>query len=380
MILGLFFTRGISLQSWIDKGMLDREIFIYLKYLDERKINKLYLFTYGSDDVDVFSKLDFSENYTDKIVIIPSPKILTNKFGGILYSIILPIIRRKSIKKCSFLKSNQLDGAWSVVLSSMIYKIPHLIRSGYSKTFFVEKNRGKNIIYFGYYYLEKIVYKLASLTSVSSERERKQLIINHNIPISRIKILPNYIDTSLFKNINTERVLDRLLFVGRFDKQKNLENLIKGVSICKNKLQIDFVGNCNVNREKELQDFANYFGVKINFLGLIRNKDLPKLYNSYTFFVLPSLFEGMPKVLIEAMSCGCICIGTDAPGIVDILEHDFNGVLSVSCSAESISEAILFALDCDTNKISINASNFIKKKYSVNTIMTNELSLFKNSL
>ena len=78
MILGLFFTRGISLQSWIDKGMLDREIFIYLKYLDERKINKLYLFTYGSDDVDVFSKLDFSENYTDKIVIIPSPKILTN--------------------------------------------------------------------------------------------------------------------------------------------------------------------------------------------------------------------------------------------------------------------------------------------------------------
>jgi glycosyltransferase involved in cell wall biosynthesis len=375
MTLGLFFTRGISISQWIEKGMLDREIFLYLQYLKNGNIDHLYLFTYGSNDVDVFSTLDYAVEYSGKITIVQAPKLYANKIGHILYSLLLPFIQRKRIKECNFLKSNQMDGSWAIIIASFFYKKPYYIRSGYSKTFFVEKNRGKGMAYYGYYFLEKFVYKSAKLASVSSERERKSLIKNHHLNPDKVKVIPNYIDTKLFKDHHQKRISNRLLFVGRFDSQKNLDNLIKGVAMSNLHLEIDFVGNCSDARKSELNELAKSLEVKINFLGLVRNKELPTIYNQYTYYVLVSLFEGMPKTLIEAMSCGCVCIGTKAPGIEEILEHNENGVVAENCSPEAIAQAIVFSQKADTERISTNASMYIENNFSTTKIMKKELEL-----
>src|SRR3972149_402807 len=66
----------------------------------------------------------------------------------------------------------------------------------------------------------------------------------------------------------------------------------------------------------------------VRFMGSISNEELPPVLNRYRFFALPSVREGMPKALIEAMACGLVCIGTDVEGINEIIRDGENGFLA----------------------------------------------------
>ena len=50
MILSLFFTRNVSLESWVKQGLFDREKLIYEEHLNQGNFKKIYWFTYGSND------------------------------------------------------------------------------------------------------------------------------------------------------------------------------------------------------------------------------------------------------------------------------------------------------------------------------------------
>jgi hypothetical protein len=46
-VLGLFFTRGVSLRQWIDSGLFDREVLIYQHHLSSHQFDEIIWFTYG---------------------------------------------------------------------------------------------------------------------------------------------------------------------------------------------------------------------------------------------------------------------------------------------------------------------------------------------
>ena len=61
---------------------------------------------------------------------------------------------------------------------------------------------------------------------------------------------------------------------------------------------------------------------KVIFTGWLEKKDLWDVYGASDLFVLPSLNEGMPNVILEALGCGLPCFGSHIPGIKDILRYD----------------------------------------------------------
>ncbi len=105
----------------------------------------------------------------------------------------------------------------------------------------------------------------------------------------------------------------------------------------------------------------NYqFGINLNLLGVFPNNIIPEVLNQYQIFILPSYYEGNPKVLLETMSCGLACIGINVYGISNILKHKENGYLC-DIQSESIKKAIksLHSNKDLKSKIGRNAREFI---------------------
>ena len=102
-------------------------------------------------------------------------------------------------------------------------------------------------------------------------------------------------------------------------------------------IEVLLVGNGD--RLPALLDLAAKLNVNAEFVGEIPNSKMPDMYNDAAVCVLCSSYEGNPKVLLEAMSCSCAVIGTNVPGIRELIRHQANGLL-VELTSDSLREAI----------------------------------------
>jgi len=372
MILSLFFTRGVSLETWINQGLFDREKLIYEEHLKQGNLDKVYWLTYGSNDKILADQLK-KENRLHKDIEVLQMPIFFNipKIGSYLYSLFLPFIYKKELKNSDILKTNQMDGSISGVISRWLYKIKFINRTGYTLSIFTKK---QNVSKFKQYFIElneKITYKYADVNIVASNQDKNYLINKYNLDGKTIEVIHNYIDTNLFKPLNLQRE-DKLVFVGRLNKQKNLFNLIESVS--KTNLELDIYGKGEL--KEELINFTKELKAKVNFKGVVDNKELPYILNQYKYYILVSHYEGMPKTLLETMACGCICIGTDVDGINEVIEDKVNGYLAKEVNVSDIL-SILNKIDfIDNSKVSKNGIDTINNHFSLNTIVIRERDLF----
>jgi glycosyltransferase involved in cell wall biosynthesis len=73
-----------------------------------------------------------------------------------------------------------------------------------------------------------------------------------------------------------------------------------------------------------LQALAKTLGInkKIIFTGWLQKQDLWKIYLASDLFIMPSLSEGMPNTMLEALGLNLPCLGSRIPGIMDILHYE----------------------------------------------------------
>ncbi len=133
--------------------------------------------------------------------------------------------------------------------------------------------------------------------------------------------------------------------------------------------------------KKIIEEIAFKFDIKINFLSVVPNNKLPNIINQYQIFILPSFYEGNPKVLLEAMSCGLACIGTNVWGINSLIKHMENGYLCETDS-ESIKNAIITLYNNEElrRKIGAKARKFIINNCSLPSIVKKENLLYRSLL
>ena len=119
-------------------------------------------------------------------------------------------------------------------------------------------------------------------------------------------------------------------------------------------------------------------GVRVEFKGIISQEKLSEELNKSEIFILVSLSEGNPKVLLEAMSCGLSCIGSNIPSIKEIIEDGANGLL---CQIDlgSICNSLLKLLNNDNLRMQmgIKARQAIIGRFGFEKIMEKELNLYE---
>ena len=365
MILGLFFTRNVSLEIWVESGLIDREKAIYEYHLQQGCLKKVYWFTYGVNDCQYYKELIESGRIDSRIVVISPPQLFAKRVWRHCYWWMLPFMYKKVYKELNIIKSNQRSGALAAWIVGKMYKIPFYFRTGYTESsiYPVLHEGKKDKRYRRIRRKEKFLYKKCDIAAVSSEHDRNYVCKEYNIPGNRVKLIRNFIDTDKFcKKIQIQNRCDKIVYIGRLMPPKNLFDMIRAVA--QTGLSVDIYGNGE--QRKELEKLAQELKADVNFKGIVANSNVPDILNQYKYYILASTYEGMPKTLLEALSCGCICIGTPAEGIVEIIEDGINGFLAKGMEADDIAEVIrrAFAAD-DKDRISDSACDLVQSTYSL---------------
>ena len=109
-------------------------------------------------------------------------------------------------------------------------------------------------------------------------------------------------------------------------------------------VRVVVVGDGPLRGALESQIQALGVGDVVTLAGMQSRDRVRALQQTATASLLVSSWEGMPVSLLEAMACGCPVVGTDVPGIRDLIEHGRTGLLAAS-AAEAIADACQRVLD-----------------------------------
>lgn len=142
-------------------------------------------------------------------------------------------------------------------------------------------------------------------------------------------VTANYLDSTRFDQPVSD-ALPKLLFVGYWDPwRKGRRYLIEAYTQLLEAfpaLTLTLVGT-SLSEAQVLADFPESCHNTIRIIPKANEDELKALYQTHDIFWLPSLFEGMPLVLLEAMAGGLACVTTDACGMRDVIQDGHNGLL-----------------------------------------------------
>jgi len=197
----------------------------------------------------------------------------------------------------------------------------------------------------------------------------------------KTKVISNAVSISKLLNSNFLKNYD-ILFVGRLTQAKGVDILLKAIEILKNKynkhLNIAIVGDGPLR--ENLNNLAVQLRVnnEVKFLGI--RKDIIKLMNSAKIFVLPSRWEGLPMVILEAMSRGMSIIATGVGGIPEVIENEKEGMLISPGDPQALAQTINELLENKElrEKLSQAAYEKVREEYSIETYSANMLDLYSS--
>jgi glycosyltransferase involved in cell wall biosynthesis len=360
----LFFTRGVSLRTWDQIGMFDREVALYLR-LRDRGV-KVNFVTYGDRNDLTYAKR------------LPGINILCNRLRlpTFLYEIFLPLLHCSSFRQSQVFKSNQTLGAITALRNSRLFRKKFIARSGYLLSVVTEHRHGRDSVEAGRVEeLERRIFSAADKAVVTAPAMYQRIIHRYNVSPAWVTVIPNYVDTDIFYPTGRPKEsIKRLCYVGRLEGEKNLVSLlmaVKGLNV-----ELCMVGNGSLT--SRLREMAVRDGTVVRFLGNVPNIQLPGILNNSDLFVLPSQYEGHPKTLIEAMACGLPVIGTDVPGIRELIVHGENGYLC-GTRPEEIREAIRWMLSNGSHRTRMgsNARAFVVEHFTLDEMVEKELALLE---
>jgi glycosyltransferase involved in cell wall biosynthesis len=200
----------------------------------------------------------------------------------------------------------------------------------------------------------------------------------HKRGITNTAIIPNCVDITKYQN---ESYSKYIMYVGRLDKVKGLDYLIKAFYELKDVYQHDLVLIGSGPDEGRLRKMVASMNIenRIKFIPWLDNMKLREYYSKCSVFVLPSLFETFGVVLLEAMASAKPVIASDVMGPRNIVTHGKNGFLFKKGNTQGLKKYLEVLLNDVKlrNRIGENARKTVEENYSFNKISGELLSLYE---
>ncbi len=324
----------------IERGGVEKNLFLISNFLS-LKLSKINFITSSNNT----HKLNKNINIISlKLFNLFNNRILKTFFSSIL--LIFELIKDRNVVVFSF-QANLF-----AILIAKIFKVKILIRLNSSPSGWINKNWKKKIF--------KSIYSLSDLIIVNSVEFRNEIwkklkIKSHCIynPLDKNLIIKNSKLKINKKPFNISRAL-KIINVGRLVDQKDQLTLLNSINNLKKDLKLEVLIMGDGYNYYSLQNFIEEN--KLNKLvRIIEFKENPYPYiKSSELFILTSKYEGLPNVLLEAITLKKFIISSDCPtGPREILNQGKYGMLFKTGSPSSLSKKII--------EYSKNKKKFIKK-------------------
>lgn len=364
-----------SLQKWKREGIVRRELEVCFEYLRKDMFTHIQIFTYSTKDQEILDELDFEPELKERIELIAPDSEPNGLFDSLKHSVSFSKLKGAVKSGAVISKTNQINGCWSAVIARIL-GCPMFLRCGYilSRRLFKNKHYPQGLVALA---LEVVSANLSSLISVTTQ-DAADYLKKFTIKGPKIFVAPTYVNTEIFEaDIAQKKQERRLVFVGRLEPQKNVLALIEACKLAD--VSLTLIGQGSL--EAEVLAKATDLGLDFEHLKNLQNEDIAKIFRESRYFILPSLHEGLPKVLIEAMAAEMICIGTPTSGTTDLIKEGKTGYLAKGYSPQEIAEAISTALD-DENADSMarNARQHVLDNHSIDAYALREFEMIKSCI
>lgn len=217
----------------------------------------------------------------------------------------------------------------------------------------------------------------------------KQHIVNLGVEPKKVKIIPNGVDLRNYVPLqksphrHEQCVPKKVISVGRLIQNKGIHHLIDAApEVLQRFPSTEFIIVGDGSMRTELETRAKERGVSqaFRFHGFVPK--VSNILNTCDIFVRPSLTEGMPLAVLEAMACGLPVIATRVAGTPEIVIDHETGILVDSGDAKNLAEALIELLgNTELAMIfGVNARKLVEKSHSWQKNARMTLNVYKEVL
>jgi len=316
------------------------------------------------------------------IEFIPLNKLRYNRFSS---GIVLELHRLMKKKQIHVVRTHRYRSNLYGRLAAFFAGVPVIIASVHDN-YRTDKRPKRRI-------MNRILSKITDKIVAVSEDVKEDIIRYDSIDPSKIEVIPNGIDVERFNpeknttDIRKEFSLEEddivIGFVGRIVPAKGLEYLLNALPYLNEEfksIKLLIVGEGSL--VEELKERAKKNNIFDNILFIGRRRDIPEILASINIFVMPSIAEGLPNALLEAMAMGKPIVTTEVGGIPEIVKNGFNGLLVPPRDTLSLSKAIkeLIGNDRLAAKLGQAARDLVHDNLSIKAIAQKWQSLYVSIL
>ncbi len=187
-----------------------------------------------------------------------------------------------------------------------------------------------------------------------TEREKNELILHYGALPERISVVPCGVNLDLFHPVDKEIARKKLgfidkkliLFVGRIEPLKGIEQLLKAMSYLQNRqnAKLIIIGGGERSRIEvgKLKRLSREFNVEdsVTFVGPVKQERLPYFYSAADVCVIPSYYESFGLVALESLACGTPVVVTDVGDFKNIIHQGETGYVVTDNEPHHLAEKI----------------------------------------
>ena len=196
----------------------------------------------------------------------------------------------------------------------------------------------------------RVLWRRPGTVMLFQNPDDRAVFIKRGLSVGNAPLIPGSgVDDQKFRPIATKSSLrknNRKLVIGcasRLLRDKGIPELIEAVKIVEKNCDIELriAGDIHLNNPSSCtpQDIEKWSKISsVKFLGIV--SDMVGFWQGCDAAILPSHREGFPKALLEAAACGLPLLGTDVPGVREIVLNGVNGLLFVKGDCDDIARKI----------------------------------------
>ena len=161
-----------------------------------------------------------------------------------------------------------------------------------------------------------------------SEKQKYEIEKVFNFNKDKVYVIGGGYDTDFYYD-DKEKIYDRnskikLIYAGKFSRAKGIIYLLKAFEKIKDKYNVELIlaGNGTGEECKEIIEFSKKLSDKVKLYGYMSKKEISDLFRSCDIFIMPSFYEGLSLVTIEAIACGLKVVMNELENFIDFVGDD----------------------------------------------------------